>query len=217
MPQFTTTDMNVAEVVCNGTVAAGGSDAKTSTSVWYWRRTTIVNPVDPAHVESAFQAAIAIPLTNFLNVRYTQTNTQCRIINDALQPYKQVSRAVAGQVAGDSMATVECAYMLMRTAVRSKGIKGSKHLYPLSETQTTIGTSDVLNAGALVLFGLLATAVLAGFTDSDGNIWVPTIFSRPKVSQTARNPTKIIVNDVASIILNKRVSKMKKRYVRSVY
>jgi len=217
MPQFTTTDMNVAEIVCNGTVAAGGSEAKVSTSVWYFRRTGIILPVDPAHVESAFQTAIAIPLTNFLNARYTQANNQCRIINDATQPYKQVSRAVAGQVAGDSMSTIECAYMLMRPAIRGKGIKGSKHLYPLSETQTTIGTSDILNAGAMTLFGLLATAVLAGFTDSDGNVWVPTIFSRPKVSQTKRNPTKIIVNDVASILLNKRVAKMKKRYVKSVY
>lgn len=216
MPIYTTTDRNVCEIVSHGLVASGGSNSRFSISTWNFRRTAIVNPVNESNIEAAFQAAIGIPLTNVLNNRYVQTSTACRIINDATRLGSLTTRAVAGAVAGDSMPMDGTLYFMMNCAIRGKGVRGSKHLFPMSESQTTAGTSDIWNAGALTLFGLLTAAVLTGFTDSDGNVWKPTLVHR-RVSQLKKNPTVVNVDDIVQILINKRVAKMVHRYVSSVY
>ena len=218
MSQFTTADMNVCQIEAHGLVAAAGSDSRPSVSVWNYRRTAITAPISKAAIEAAWQASVGVKLCDCLNNRYTQAFNLCRIVNDATDPNIQVTRALPGTVTGDSMSTISAAYLLFRSALRGKGLKGSKHLFPVSESGTTAATSDIWNSGMLVLLGNLAAAHIAGFTDSNGNIWVPTILRRgKKYSQLTKNNTVVIVQDVASVVINKRVAKMNKRYVRSIY
>ena len=206
----------VVEIIQSGIVAAKGSSVKNSVIVSHWMRSAGTVAPNSANVESAYQAAIAIPITNALNNRYSQTFNTCRVINDVLYLATQVSRAVAGQVTGDSMPTFNSAFLLLRTAFRGKSFRGAKKLFPLSESDTTGSTADLLNAGALTNFGAIASAIIAGFTDSDGNIWVPIVLSK-KLSLLKKNPVTINGATVISVLINKRVGRMRKREVASVY
>lgn len=204
------------EVAAFGIVAAGGSNTRASVATFQYRRTATVLTISKTAVETAFQAAIMIPLTNALNARYAQTFNTVRFLNDATDFPNQVTRAVAGQIAGESLTTAESLFLLLRTGLRGKSYRGSKKLFPFSETDTTLATADLWNAGALARFATLAAAILAGFTDATGNVWIPQVVSR-KLSQLTVNPTTVIGNDVTSVLVNKRVGTMRKRKVKSVY
>jgi hypothetical protein len=210
------TQITQVEIIANGIAAAGGSNNKKFEFVFAFRRTSNVNPLVKANIETAFQTAIMIPVTNALNNRYAQTFNTVRYLNDALDAPVPVARAVAGAIAGDGMPMHNAAYLLARTGLRGRSYKGGKHFGPLSEADTTAGTEDILNAASLILWGLVATAWLAGFTDANGNVWAPCILSRT-LSQLTANPTNVVTNDVTQILINKRVGRMRHREVQSVY
>jgi len=205
-----------AEITAFGVAAAGGSNNRNFEFVFQFRRTSNVNPVNKANIESAFQTAIMIPVTNALNVRYGQTFNTVRYLNDALDAPVPVTRSVGGARFGDGMPMHNSAFLLARTGLRGRSYRGGKHFGPLSESDTTASTEDLFNAASLTLWGLIATAWLAGFTDSDGNVWVPCILSRV-LSQLQSNPTRVVTNDITQILVNKRVGRMRSREVKSVY
>jgi len=211
-----TTSLFIAEIQAAGIATAKGSNDKNSLSVFHFRRGSAGATLSEANVEAAFQTAIMLPITNLLNNRYAQTFNTVRMIEDAERLSLQVTRAVAGQIAGDSMPMHMAAMTLARTQFRGRRFLGKKHLFPLSEADTTGATADLLNAGALALHATFNAAWLAGFTDSDGNVWLPIILSR-KNSQLKTNPTTVVFSNVTSILTNKRVGRMRKREVKSVY
>lgn len=210
------------EIISKGIIAAGGSNAKAVNNVYTFRRTNTTLPVSKPNIEAAFQAAIMIPVTNALNAAYTQTGNALRFLNDATDPHQLVARAVAGQIAGARQQNYDAVAMTLRTAYRGKSGRGSKHFSPISEADTT---GDVLVAGAVTLWNLVKAALLAGFTDSDGNFWTLTIVSRfaevgpsgnPPLSQLKTNPTTVFSNDVFAILLDKTTGTMRKRKAATV-
>lgn len=209
-------EQEVVEIVQKGTVAAAGSNAKYSEQVLHFRRTPTITPVDKSNVEAAYQVAIGGTIALALNERYTQQFVSVRIVNDALDQPVEFAENDAGAVTGDSMALTTSAYLIKRTGIRGRSYMGSLKLYPLSESQTTNGTDDELNAGALTVFGNVASAILAGFTDSDGNNWVPVVLSR-KLSTLTSNPTNVVASTVVSIAVRKTMGVMRHRRPVSVY
>jgi len=210
------TSIDVVEVQMRGTVSAAGSSAKNIDSVFHFRRTATVLAVSKTQVETAFDASIGAAIIAALNNRYTQTQNTIRWVNDAVDQAVGVSRAGVGAIAGDSMPVSASAYLNMVTGLRGRSYKGGKHFGPMSESDTTGATSDLFNAAALVRLNAVAAAILAGFTDAAGNVWVPSILSR-KQSQMNVNPTSLIYNDVTLVSTNKRVGWMRHRRVASVY
>lgn len=204
------------EIQMHGVVVAGGSNAKTSVSTWHYRRTTNTNPLSKANIESGFNGATTTAILAALNARYTQAFNTVRFVDDALDAPSQVTRAGVGAISGESLTTAESAYLLYRTGLRGKSYRGSKKLFPFSESDTTLATADLWNAGALTRLAAINTAFLAGFTDSDGNVWKACVLSR-KLSTLATNPTTVVINDITTALVNKRVGTMKKRKVVSVY
>lgn len=216
MPSIPDTSIFVAEVSMKGTVVAGGSNAVNSDAVFQYRRTTNVNTLSKSALETAFQANIAVPITNALNARYAQSMNTVRWVNDALDQPVPTSRAVAGAIAGECLPTTLSAFILTRTGLRGKSYKGSKKLFPFSEADTTLATADLWNAACLARLATIASAILAGFTDANNNVWVPVVLSR-KLSSLAANPTTVVTNDITQALVNKRVGRMKRRQVKSVY
>lgn len=201
-----------------GTIAAAGSGSKDVENVYNFRRTANVLPLSKTNIETAFQAAIAVPVTNALNVRFVQTLNTVRFIDDALDPPQGVTRAIAGAIAGESQATYDSIVINLKTGVRGRSGRGSKHYGPIGEASTN---GDVLIAGAIVLFNLIGAAILAGFTDADGNVWVPEIVIRNSAipgtsSQLRTNPTTVRANDVISAVLDSTVGTMRRRKVKTV-
>jgi hypothetical protein len=197
-----------------GVAAAGGSNAVNIDNVYHYRRTTTVNPVNKANVEAAFQAGPVAKILLALNARYTQVSTSVRWIDDALDQALPFPETGVGAVAGDSQSTIDAVYILFRTGVKGRSYRGSKHYAPISEADATVG--DILNAAAIARFTAIMTALATPIVDADGNTWVIQVLSRV-LSQTEVNPTNIVASDVTSLLLNKRIGRMKRRETSSVY
>lgn len=210
----------LAEIRMSGICASQGSSAFKVDNIFHFQRTATVSLWDPVAIENAFQAAIAVPITNALNARYTQTNTTVRCVDDYYDQGAIVSRAVAGQVAGDSMPSMCYAYLLAETGFRGKMWRGNKKFFPLSESNTTAGTADLLNAAGIVLFGLVATALLSGFTDANGNIFKYGVLSRISSILSPKDgapPTVPNWTQVKSINVRKSIGRMSKHEAASAY
>lgn len=218
MPFIPSTEITHVEIVMALSVAAAGSNAKPFNNVFNFRRTGTVLAVSKTQVETAFQAAIAVPVMAALSVRAAQTGNSVRWIDDAGDAPQTVTRAVAGAITGESQATYDAVSIELKTALRGRSGRGSKHFGPLGESQTN---GDVLVAGSITLFQTVAAAILAGFTDAGGNVWVPEVVIRnpappkPK-SQLSTNPTTVLSNDVVSVFLNATLGTMRRRRVQRV-
>ena len=210
------TSMYVIEIQTRGIIASGGGGSKNTNFSFVFKRFATTNPINKSVIDSAFDAAIVDVLGDALNNRWLQSSNSVRYVDDALDAPIYFSHAKAGQIAGDSMPSHQSVYLLLRTGIRGKSYRGSKHLAPASESDTTGANSDVLNAGAITNYGNVASAILAGFTDSNGNVWVPQVLSRT-LSQLTVNPTTVVSNSVTQIMVNKRIGRMKRRQVASVY
>lgn len=200
------------EIVLRGNIAAGGSNSKPSFSVYHYRRTALTAPVVKANVATAFIASVCVPLMAAMNAAYAAQDILIRILDDALDPYNVNAYAGVGAIATDRMPTEMAVKMGLVTGVRSRNYLGSKHYAPLSEADTT---ADILTGTGLTNWTAVKNALLAGFTDSDGNVWVLEVVSK-KLSILATNPTTINAQDVVNVTLNKNVGTMRRRRVRSV-
>lgn len=201
------------EVLMKGTSSASsGGTAKNIENVFHFMRTTNTNPVDKGHIATAFNAGIGAAMIAALNVRYTQTGIWVRYIDDALDAYSVSPVSGVGAITGDSMPDYVSVVIQLKTALRGKSFRGSKHFSPCSESDSA---GDVLTTGAVTNFTAIATEILAGFTDSDGNVWVSTVLSR-KESTLTPNPTTIVNTPVTSVLLNKSTGTERRRKIRTV-
>ena len=206
----------VVDVSMGGVVTAGGSNNRVVTQHFYYQRPVSSVAINKSSVAAAFSGTTTTLLLAALNVRYSQTVLGVRCLNDAQDPYLETPETGVGAITGDSMPTFCSAYALMRTGQRGKAYRGSKHLFPLSESDTTTGSDDLLNAAALTRFNAWLTAWLAGFTDGAGNVWTPVLFQKTS-SQTRTNPTTVNVVAITQLEMRKSIGRMKRREVHSVY
>lgn len=209
--------VEIVEIQMRGIITGGGAGEVRTNFVFNFRRTAVaVDPVK-ASINTAFQAIISAPIAAALNVDWAATVNAVRYIDDALDAPTEFSNADIGVITGDRLASFATAYILMRTSVRGRSYRGSKHLGPFSESDTTHATGcDIFNAGAVTRLTTICTAIQGGFTDSTGNIWVPSIVSR-KFSQLTENPTVVVANDVIQTVPNKRVGSEVRRKAPSLY
>jgi len=204
------------EIIVRGDITSGGVSARPTYNTFHFRRQATVGAIDKVAAETAFQAAIGVPLAAALNNRWSQSNNSVRILNDPTDPYITVSRIVVGGVAGDGLSSILWVYLLMRTTLRGGKYRGAKRLGPLSEADVTAGGDDILNAAAIARFATLNAAILAGFTDSTGDIWVPVVVSRVNADFRA-SPAVFTQTDIAQLLTNKRIGRSKIREVASLY
>ncbi len=203
------------KTVCN--VAAAGSNIVISNLITHWRRTATVLTVPKTPIDTAYQASIYTVVAAALNARSVQARNDIRYMDDANDPYTSFVHTTAGAITGDSMPTESAAYLLYRTALRGRSYRGSKHLGPMSESDSTSGSEDNFNAACLTRLAAVNTAIMAGFTDSTGNVWVPCILSRVSPAQYSINPTTVVSNDCTAALVKKTIGSMLHRKAKSVY
>jgi len=209
--------IRVAEIKMQGIRSTQGSTSKNYEFVFHYRRTTVSNIPDEVILEASFQSNIATALVALLNESYTQTANTVRFVDDALRATEIVSRSLAGGVSGDSMPAHASNFILYRTALRGKSYRGSKHFGPLSESDTTAASADVLNAAAITAWNAMITGLSSPMPDSNGNVWVPCVMSKAAPAQYRVNPTNVITNDATLLLLNHRIGTMNRRKVKSIY
>lgn len=207
----------VAEVQMKGIISGGGAGEVRTNFVFHFRR--LATAVDPtkAALDAAFQTNISVPIAAALNEDWEATVDSVRWVNDALDAPIEFANTDLGAITGDRLQSYATAYLLMRTAVRGRNYRGSKHLGPFSETDVTHASGcDLFNAAAVTRLTTICTAIQAGFTDSTTNTWVPCILSR-SLSSLTENPTTVVTNDVIQILPNHRVGTEIRRKVPSLY
>ena len=205
-----------AEIIVYGRTASGGSGIIHTVNTFHYRRQAVAVAMSKTALDTAFQAAIVVPMAACLNNRWTQDFNTVRMINDPLDPPTNFPHAAVGGVAGDSMPTLNAAYVLMRTAFRGKSFRGFKRFGPLNEADTTAATDDVFNAAAIARYATLRTAMAALVVDASPNSWSLEVVSR-LLSNFDVTPCVVASADVNEILLNKRVGRSKRREVASVY
>jgi hypothetical protein len=134
------------------------------------------------------------------------------MFQDALDPYLIVTRTSVGAQGGDWLPSFNAATLQLRTGLRGKSYRGSKHFGTIAESDTT---NDELTSGALTRWATMITAYLAGITDSDGNTWLPIVWSR-LLSNMSSVPTVIVANQVTSCRINKTLGYMRHRKQKTV-
>lgn len=205
-------DMLVAEVTHTGVVSAGGGQAKNFANVYHFKRTTNVNPWDNTAIANEFIASILPAVCDCLNADFASTGVSARCVNDALDMPVTVADTTPGQVAGERLPDYNSVMLLLRTNKRGASYRGRKFYGPISEGDSI---DDVLTAGAVTLFNTLQAAILAGFTDANGNTFLPVVYSRT-LSQSSVNPTTIVTADVGQILLNKSLGTQRRRKIKTV-
>ena len=170
------------EIVLQGNIAAAGSNSRATANIFHYTRPASANPVSKVNLDTIFQSAIVVPLGLALNHRWLQSQNTLRIIDDPTDPPVAFAHAVAGNVAGDSMPSYASVYLAMKTGKKGRRYRGSKHFGPLSESDTTTATDDILNAASIVLWTAVKNAMLgcsptpAGMS---GHSRCPVAFRRP--------------------------------------
>lgn len=201
------------EIVHTGLAAAAGSVSKPVVNVYTINRAATTFGINKTNVNTIFKASILDLVVAALNLSYASQIVQIRCLDDSEDPYATFVNTDPGAITGDRMPLHNCVSVHLGTATRGAYARGKKFYGPISESDTTT-TSDVLNAGAITRFAAIGAALVAGFTDADGNVWKLCVVSR--FHSVLDNPTNLYVYPVTRYLLNKRVSTLKRRKSRGV-
>lgn len=205
-------EQEIIEVVMKGVLTATNADPKTVSNFYYFRRTTFATPWTKAAVDAAFQADIGDVILDCLSSSYTQSFNLIRCIDDVEDAYGEFVKTGPGTVTGDRLPSNAAAVIDLKSGIRGAYAQGRKFFRGLAESSTTM---DLLNAGAITLFTAAMDALLAGFTDGDGNVYVPVIvsFSQCDLSE---NPTTVVAYDMAGYKIRKNIRNYKKSKQRTI-
>lgn len=201
------------EIVAKGTLAANGSNSVNIINVFHFRRTSTLDPISKANIESAFQAAVMDKVLLAASEDYGQDGTTLRFIDDALDAAALFSETGVGAIATDRAPGLDCVTMQLVTGIRGRFARGSKHFAGLVEAHTT---GDIINGTGATLWNAVRDGIKNGFTDADGNVWVPFVNSHQPPAQWLVNPVVMVANDVTNVILNLTVGTMRRRKAKTV-
>jgi hypothetical protein len=204
-----------AELILSGMISSAGGNSVRTDNVFHYSRISTVTAPSKAALSAAFQGAVVAPLAACLNHRWSATLVSVRWMNDPTDQALPFNCADVGAIAGDSMPSDNYVFMSIKCGLKGGNFLGNKKIGPISESDSTTGTDDILNAAALARFNTLATAMLTSITDASPNTWNMGVWSRTLQEQIVL-PSVAIVQATA-IAINQRISSMKKRRVKSVY
>jgi hypothetical protein len=176
-------------------------------NVWDFKRTTTGGTPSKTAAYNAFLTAVMTPLKACLSVSYVTDFSDYRWLDDPLDPYLTTALAATGTVTGDSVPSLNNAYLKLSSGIRGQNNRGSKHLGPIAESSTTL---DQLNAGAITLFTTFSGSYLTGFTAADGFIYTPFLVSQQK-STFSPTIANVVGVSITSTVLNAVLGRMTKR------
>lgn len=204
-------------LVTVASTADEGAGSRPNLNVYAFHR--ISGSADPskASINTAFQSAIQAKVLLALHEDYTQTANMIRFWDDYNDPYQTFTQSHQGAVTGERLPDYVAVTLQLKSAIRGRWGRGSKHYSPIAEADTD---GDVLTSGSIALFEDIRDALVAGFTDGDGNVWKSFIISLsgPNGSIIPLPPLPVTIkgNDVVSSIVNTRTAWMRRRKARLV-
>lgn len=162
------------QIISKGLIADGGSGVRPCLNVYNYRRPSGAPTLNKANVLTAFNTLIENKIENILHPDYTCDELTARMLEDNLDAETPKTVTWIGVRTGDRAPDFQCFTFQLKSALRGRSYRGSKHYSPISESDTD---KDVVDAGIAADISALETALAAGFTDSDGNTWSPVVVS----------------------------------------
>lgn len=205
--------MIVAELIINGKQGAAGSSVAPAYNVCHFFRTNTLNPWNNLIIADRFAATFGADLKAASNVRYDPQGISCRCLNDAQDLGALGTFAGPGAITTDGEPSDDAVVLVLKSAVRGKSFQGRKHFGATNESDTT---GDILTGAGLARWTTVRDSYLAGFTDSDGNVWKPCVVSRLQ-SQLKTNPTKVTYAEVVKVKLILNIGTMRRRRTKTLY
>jgi len=189
--------------------AASGTEPRTKPviNVHNFKRAAILPTLSKANIRTAFNANVQTLLSALLSVSYIADWNDIRFLDDPLDPYDRAASAIDGGVSGDSLPSIVNVTQQLKTGIRGRTYRGSKHYGPIAESTTTL---DQLQATPYGLWQTFLGYYIGGFTDSDGNVWTPVVVSQ---KFSTFNPTTAVVSaaTVTMGLTNQTLGYMRRR------
>lgn len=176
-------------------------------NVWDFKRSSSGGTPSKSAAYTAFVATVMVNLKACLSVSYVTDFGDVRWVDDPLDPYTTTALAATGTVAGDSVPSLNNAYLKLGSGIRGQKNRGSKHFGPIAESSTTL---DQLNAGEITLFGTFITAYLTGFTAADGFVYQPFLVSQSRSTFNASTANVVGVS-ITTATINAVMGMMRRR------
>lgn len=190
-------------------LSTGEPRTKPVFNVWDFKRSSTGGAPSKASAYAAFLTAVMVPLKACLSVSYVTDFADYRWLDDPVDPYTTVALSQTGTVTGDSLPSINNAYLKLASGLRGGSNRGAKHVGPLAESSTTL---DELTAGEITLLTTFVTSYLAGFTAGDGFVYLPFITSQSKSTFKLKPPTANVVGVTAtSVTIQSIIGKMSRR------
>lgn len=210
------TDKRTCEIVLAGVAAGKGSDPVNTFNVFQFRRTSSAPALSKTAIITAFTTAVGNVIAAAMNESWAMAYITARFMEDITDAPTQVIITTAGAITGDRLSCQNTVVVTLKTALRGRRYRGRKTFSPISESDTTAATADLINAAAITRFSAVGAAIVAGFTDAQGNVWVPCVCTKFGRDLTV-TPAVIPSNDVVDYLLNKRIGRFRNRQVASQY
>lgn len=202
----------VVQIDVRGTMSAGGSTACKAGNSYYYRRSAGAG-VNVAGLVAAFQAAVIAVQILAQSSRYAVNSIAAFRLDDPGAVGVDVADASVGAIATDSQPSLNTVVIDLVTATRGRAGRGRKFYAGVVEASTT---DNLLSGAGLVLWQNLRDTLDDVLADGGGNNWTPCVIS--KWYSTLNVSAPILYGDnVTSMKLNKRVSRMDKRKTASVF
>lgn len=164
---------------------------------------------------AAFNTQVMVPFGAAVNNAYIGDYATIRWVDDAQDPPVLVGAPPNGSGgAGDSLPLFNAVYVAMKTGIKGRIGRGSKHFSPISEADTLAG--NLTDAAILAQWAALAGNLDVNFIDLAGLTWIPMVLSNKPPAQYLVNPVNVVANTVIAHILNKTIGKMSRRKEKTV-
>lgn len=199
------------EFKIKGELAALGMSITPTINLIHYRRTN--NPVDVnlVSVINGFQALVQASWLAAVSASWTLAAIGCRCIDDATDAGTEEVVGSVGGVAGECLPGFNNMLITKKTALRGRNYRGRLFVNGIPESGVD---GNTLTAGQLALLATLADDLDVGFTDADGNSFVPFLLST-SLSQLETNPTTVLGADVTLCEGNDPVSVLRSRKARA--
>lgn len=202
----------VVKIDVMGTMAAGGSSIAKAGNTFYYRRSAGAG-IALAGLVTAFQAAVIAVQILAQSSRYAVNSIRAVQLDNPGAVGIDVADASVGAIATDSQPSLNTVVIDLVTATRGRAGRGRKFFAGVVEASTT---DNLLSGAGLVLWQNLRDKLDDVLADGAGNSWTPCVISK-FYSTLTTTPTVIYGDNVTSMKLNKRVSRMDRRRTISVF
>ncbi len=197
------------EIIVQGSVATSGGGGKTFINTFHMQHVGGAGPAPTkAQIDTMFVTNIWSVIFPNLTTDWVGQQITVRFMDDSTDVPAVTSVPASGTDALPRLDSFSAAVLLLRTGLRGKSYRGSKHFGPLASS--TVVKDELTNA-AVTAWNAVLTAIQSVW--NSGTLWnyQCAIFSKTK-SPSLVNPTNLVVTPLDGAgRTNKTVGTMKRR------